>query len=61
MSQVLQPEVKTYKRRGLVDRGNLKKIINGVKTKMKREEDPYKKRMWAEIGLELNLLLLQLD
>lgn len=55
------PEIQTYKRNHMVNRATLKNVINGVKTKMNREGDPEKKRMWAEIGLELNLLLLQLE
>lgn len=55
------PEIQTYKRHHMVNRATLKNVINGVKTKMNREHDQEKKRMWAEIGHELNLLLLQLE
>lgn len=52
----------TYPKRGsAVNRNNLKKIVAGVKTRMAKEKDPFKKQAWAEIGIEINRLLLELD
>lgn len=40
---------------------SLRAVCHGIKKRIRKESDPEKKRMWAEIGLELNNLLLQLE
>jgi len=46
---------------GAVNRVDLRAFIHTIKTRMIREKDPIKKIMWAEIGTELNNLLLRME
>lgn len=40
---------------------SLRAICHGVKIRMRQEPNPEKKAMWAEIGIELNNLLLNIE
>lgn len=46
---------------GSAIQSSLRAVCHGIKKRMRKESDPEKKRMWAEIGLELNNLLMQLE
>jgi hypothetical protein len=39
---------------------SLRAVCSGIKKRIRKETDPAKKAMWAEIGIELNNLLMEL-
>jgi len=39
----------------------VRRVCNGIKSRIRNEKDPDKKAMWAIIGLEFNNLLMELE
>lgn len=49
------------RRQGSSINASLRAVCSGIKKRIRTETDPEKKHMWAEIGLELNNILMQLE
>jgi len=39
----------------------VRRVCNGIKDRIRKEKDPEKKAMWAEIGIDFNDLLMELE
>lgn len=50
-----------YKRHRKATRVDISHVLTAIKKRIRREQSPVKKQMWAEIGLELNGLFLALE